>query len=55
MASKHRDTAPAVPFGPTAIYGDCEARGCEVSARVTCPDCAGHYCRDHAEHETHTA
>lgn len=54
MAIKHRDTTPAPPFGPTGIYGDCEAGGCGAGARVTCPKCSGHYCRAHGEHAKHT-
>lgn len=44
----YRDTTPALKYGPTPDYGACEAANCNATARVTCPQCEGHYCLNHA-------
>jgi hypothetical protein len=46
-------TTPAEKFGPTAIYGTCEAEVCASTARATCAVCDGHFCLGHAAHEQH--
>jgi hypothetical protein len=47
-------TAPAEKYGPTDLYDTCEASACDTTARLTCPACAGHFCRTHAEHHSHS-
>jgi AN1-like Zinc finger len=48
------DTTAAPRYGPTPIYGMCEAPRCHSVARTTCPTCEGDFCLGHvdsAEHE----
>lgn len=49
----YRDTTPAPRWGPTPVYGPCEAPDCESTARRTCDTCRGEYCLGHIGHEEH--
>ncbi len=40
-------------YGPTPIYGECEAEPCARTARTTCGTCGGQFCRTHCEHDSH--
>lgn len=51
VAAKWTDPAPK--YGPTTVYGECEADGCTADARTTCPVCDAHICFGHAEHARH--
>jgi len=42
-------------YGPTPVYGACEAVECPAKARTTCADCGGDFCLGHAEHDSHRA
>jgi hypothetical protein len=44
-------TTPAPKYGPTNLYGGCEAPDCNGTARITCAECDGHFCRRHEDHE----
>ncbi len=46
-------TTPADKYGPTALYGECEAGDCQTNARRTCSKCGGHFCLGHATHRAH--
>jgi hypothetical protein len=48
-------TTPALKYGPTVLYGRCEASECEVPARATCSVCGGQFCRGHLAEELHSA
>ncbi|MDQ1730471.1 MAG: hypothetical protein QOK10_630 [Pseudonocardiales bacterium] len=47
------DTTPALKYGPTDLYGSCEAEDCTDGARLTCSVCGGQFCRSHGVHEAH--
>jgi hypothetical protein len=49
----YRDTTPAPRWGPTPVYGPCEERSCEGTARTTCDTCGGEFCLTHADHNEH--
>jgi hypothetical protein len=52
-AAKPIITTPAAKYGPTDLYGHCEREDCRAKARVSCEICDGHFCRTHAEHQSH--
>ena len=49
----YNDTTPAQKYGPTPVYGACEAVKCEAKARTTCVSCGGEFCLGHAAHVEH--
>jgi hypothetical protein len=53
MKPKPPVTTPAHKYGPTDLYGDCEAGSCETNARETCSVCGGHFCLRHIDHTAH--
>ncbi|HTZ44583.1 MAG TPA: hypothetical protein VMB79_12040 [Jatrophihabitans sp.] len=40
-------------YGPTPVYGLCEAEECSAKARTTCHGCGGDFCLGHAPHSDH--
>ncbi len=48
-------TEPALKYGPTLVYGRCEASECEARARTTCISCKAHVCFGHSDHAAHEA
>lgn len=47
------DTTAAPRYGPTPIYGMCEAPRCRSVARTTCTACEGDFCLGHADPGEH--
>jgi hypothetical protein len=52
-STRYPDTTPAAKYGPTPVYGVCEAVSCAATARRTCPACEGQYCLGHVGHDLH--
>jgi AN1-like zinc finger protein len=50
---RYADTTAAPRYGPTPIYGLCEAPGCESVARSTCAACEGDFCLGHVSSDEH--